>query len=251
MVDKKVYEKVTFHTYETKFSFITLKIGLHKMKKINWIAVGKRGNAGDALLYEVTKELFQRHFEINFICAQKPSFANLNSDKIVIGPGAVLSGTFTSKILLKFLEKKINTLDKYVFYLFSMGVTNPIEDNECNILQSIFNRTKLHLVRGKYEKKLFSAIGHNKTFFCPCPSLFASEIFEVKSRKRDVVVLNLDSFLFTKENIKAHPMIKFKEYAKSLGLEVRLMINGRPDINKFMLDIFEPLSYDTHFFIMR
>lgn len=41
-------------------------------------------------------------------------------------------------------------------------------------------------------------------------------------------------------------MIRFKKYAESLGLEVYSMINGRPDINEHLLDIFPMLEIDRH-----
>lgn len=217
--------------------------------RVNWVAVGKRGNAGDALLYEVTKSLFEKHFEINFISAQKPSISRIvnYSDKIIIGPGAILSGTFTSKIFLKFLSKNEDILDSFKFYLFSLGVTTPITKEEKLILNHVFEQTKVHLVRGRNEIKLFKEAGEDDSLFCPCPSLFASDIFEVSSCKKDVIILNLDSFLFNPKNYKNHPLLNFKKYANSLGLEVKLLINGRPDVNEYMLEIFEPISYDQLF----
>ena len=125
------------------------------------------------------------------------------------------------------------------FYLFSCGINKVIDEDELCVINNLFKRSKIILCRGKKEISLFSKSSElNNINFCPCPSLFSSEIFNIKPYKTDLIVLNLDSFLFTNDNYKKHPLRKFKEYAESLGLKVCSMVNGRPDINKYLVDIF-------------
>ena len=97
-------------------------------KEIDWICLGKTGNAGDALLFEVSEQLLSKYFNLHYHCAQHMTIDQFISDKIIIGPGAIISGTFTGRFFQKFF--RLNSEYFFGNKIADDGLNKIIDENE-------------------------------------------------------------------------------------------------------------------------
>lgn len=108
--------------------------------KVLWLAVGKRGNGGDALLYEVTRRIFADKIDLDFRSVQLGSY--LRDDEppptdVVIAPGAFLSGTFSSKKFRQAVTEQWPKFEKARFHLWTAGMNFPPTDEEMEDVRRI------------------------------------------------------------------------------------------------------------------
>jgi hypothetical protein len=222
------------------------------MKKALWITCGIRGNAGDALLYQVTRKLFEGLIDLDFRYVSEPIYIRNGQqapENVIIGPGGMIVQTNSSRHLHQKLAKQADKFTESKFYLWSTGIlAKPSEEEAAAVRRLTGNASKI-IVRATRETDFIRAVDPStKPEWAPCASLFTNSLLEIPSRKRDVVVVNLDSYLFTEENFKDHPLRRFKAYAESEGLEVRSMVNASGDSNRMLLDLFPIIDIDVPLF---
>jgi len=218
------------------------------VKRALWITCGPRGNAGDALLYEVTKELFDGLVDLDFRHVSEPAYlrpGDVPTDNVVIGPGGLFVQTNSSRHLHAKLAKQWDRFEGKKFYLWSTGVLETPTEEETAAVRRVTSRARTIVVRATKEAELLRRIGPvTSPEWSPCASLFTDRLLGVPRTTRDVVVVNLDAFLFTEENAADHPLRRFVDYAAAHGLEVRSMINASGDFNRYSLDLFPPIEID-------
>lgn len=221
-------------------------------KKALWITLGIRGNAGDALIYQCTRALFDGLIDLDFRCVSDPVYIvdGQNAPKnVIIGPGGIIVQTNSSKHLHQKLAKQWDKLEDSKFYLWSTGILTTPTDEEATSVRRVMQRCRKVVVRANKEAEFICGVVPDaKPEWSPCASLFTNTLLDIKPRKKDAVVLNLDAFLFNEENFRDHPMRKFKDFAEASGLEVRSMVNAWGDHNKYLLDLFPPIDIDLPVF---
>lgn len=136
------------------------------MQKINkkiWITVGKRGNAGDALLYEVFVAQFKGLLDLDYRGVQTPPYLQPTDDiedlkDIIIGPGAYLSGTFSSKKFQLGITEQWGKFKHSRFHLWTTGMVAEPLPEEINDVLRITNRAQQIYVRGNKEAELLHKV---------------------------------------------------------------------------------------------
>lgn len=217
------------------------------MKKALWITCGPRGNAGDALLYEVTKALFADRIDLDFRYVNEPRYLRGRGGRrqnVMIGPGGMLVQTNSARNLHSNLEKQWGRFEDKRFYLWSTGILETPSDDEVSLVKRVVERADTIVVRATKESEYIADVTGAESEWSPCASLFTDRLLGIEKQKKDVVVVNFDDFLFTEANIAAHPLRRFRQYAESEGLEVRSMVNASGDSNSMMLDLFPLIDAD-------
>ncbi|GAA5039105.1 polysaccharide pyruvyl transferase family protein [Microbacterium fluvii] len=218
------------------------------MKRALWITLGIRGNAGDALLYQVTKELFDGLIDLDFRQVSEPEYLRKGdrpTDNVIIGPGGMFVQTNSSKHLHAKLAKQWDRFESKKFYLWSTGILQNPTPEETAAVRRVTARAPEIVVRANKEAELVRKVGPvTSPRWAPCTSLFTDRLLDAPDSTRDVVVVNFDSFLFTEDNIADHPLRRFADFAAAQGLEVRSMINAAGDSNRLMLDLFPVIEID-------
>ncbi|WP_309067381.1 hypothetical protein [Microbacterium sp.] len=217
------------------------------MKKALWITCGPRGNAGDALLYEVTPRLFDGLIDLDFRYVSEPTYLSRKdraTQNVVIGPGGLFVQTNSSRHLHSKLTKQWSQFETKTFHLWSTGILSQPTEDEAADVRRVTSRAASIIVRATKESEYLRDVAGVESEWAPCASLFTDRLLGVEKRLRDVVVVNLDHFHFTEENIADHPLKRFRDYAASEGLEVRSMVNAGGDSNPLMLDLFPVIDAD-------
>lgn len=222
------------------------------MKKALWVTCGIRGNAGDALLYQVTRKLFEGLVDLDFRYVSEPIYIRDGQEtpkNVIIGPGGMFVQTNSSRHLHEKLAKQWDRFQDSKFHLWSTGILTKPADEEVKAVRRVTARAPKIIVRAQRESELIREVDPSTApEWSPCASLFTDTLLDIKPRKRDVVVVNFDAFLFKEENFSDHPLRRFKAYAESEGLEVRSMINAAGDSNRMLLDLFPPIDIDLPLF---
>lgn len=218
------------------------------MKRALWVTLGERGNMGDALLYQVTRELFDGLVDLDFRSINAPTYlrrGDVPTDNVIIGPGGLMVQTNSSRHLHAKLAKQWDQFESKRFFLWSTGVLSTPTPEEEVAVRRITSRAERIVVRATKEAELLRTIDSTVTpEWAPCASLFTDRLLDAPNSTRDVVVVNLDAFLFTEDNIADHPLRRFAEYAEAQGLEVRSMVNAAGDSNRLLLDLFPLIDID-------
>lgn len=222
------------------------------MKKALWITLGVRGNAGDALLYEVTKGLFADLVHLDFRSVSEPLYlrkGDRDTDNVIIGPGGMFVQTNSSRHLHGKLAKQWDRFESKRFYLWSTGILQAPTADEAAAVRRVTSRAQRIVVRATTEADYIRKVGPvTSPEWAPCTSLFADRLLPAANSTKDVVVVNLDQFLFTEENIAGHPLRRFVDYAESEGLQVRTMVNASGDSNRLQLDLMPLIDIDRPYF---
>lgn len=217
------------------------------MKTALWITCGPRGNAGDGLLYDVTRALFDGKLDLDFRFVSEPQYLRPGDEgieNVVIGPGGLFVQTNSSKHLHEKLTKQWDQFANKRFFLWSTGILEKPKPEEVPLIRRVTERAERIVVRANRESEFFQDVAGVDSEWSPCASLFTDKLLGIKKNVKDVVVVNFDDFLFTEENIADHPLKRFIAYANSEGLEVRSMINASGDSNRYMLDLFPVIEAD-------
>lgn len=218
------------------------------MKRALWITCGVRGNAGDALLYEVTRALFDGTIDLDFRHVSEPAYlrkGDRESDNVIIGPGGMFVQTNSSRHLHSKLAKQWDRFEDKRFFLWSTGILQNPTAEEVTAVRKVTSRSRRIVVRATKEADFIRKVGPvTSPEWAPCTSLFTDRLSTAPDTTRDVVVLNLDAFLFTPENIADHPLRRFVDFARAQGLDVRSMVNASGDSNRLMLDLIPPIDID-------
>ncbi len=222
------------------------------MKRALWITCGARGNAGDALLYDVTRELFDGLLDLDFRHVSDPLYlrrGDAPTESVVIGPGGLFVQTNSARHLHGKLAKQWKQFEGKKFYLWSTGVLHTPSEEELAAVRRVTSRARKIVVRATKEAEFLRRIGPiTSPEWAPCTSLFTDRLLPVQNTTRDVVVVNLDSFLFTEDNIADNPLRRFIAYANAQGLDVRSMVNASGDSNRIMLDLIPLIDIDRPYF---
>lgn len=222
------------------------------MKRALWITLGVRGNAGDALLYEVTKELFAELIDLDFRSVSEPQYlrrGNRDTDNVIIGPGGMFVQTNSSRHLHGKLAKQWDRFEGKKFFLWSTGILQPPTPDETAAVRRVTSRARRIVVRATTEADYIRKVGPvTSPEWAPCTSLFADRLLPAENTTKDVVVVNLDQFLFTEDNIAAHPLRRFVDFAEAEGLQVRTMVNASGDSNRLQLDMMPLIDIDRPYF---
>lgn len=235
---------------------------------VDLLAYGYCSNAGDVLIYEAIKSLFER--DINF------KYRHVRLDKmvkttqnIVIGSGGLISGSYDpinkpdEWIIRHITEDKIcewEQLKKNIFF-FGTGTNTPhlptkgekpFSPISRDIIRRLIKLSSKVYLRGSYDifsiSKLADSEDLHKFKFQPCPSMFIRNFAKKEKAKVDVIALNLPfSRMLNEDNYKNHPIRKFVSYAASLGLKVKLVPNHPDDVSKFMYEIFDEIDLPEQF----
>lgn len=216
-------------------------------KRALWITCGVRGNAGDGLLYEVTRELFDGQIDLDFRYVSDSVYIRPSdepTDNVMIGPGGMFVQTNSSRHLHQKLTKQWDQFQQKRFFLWSTGILEAPKPEEIPLVRRVTDRADKVIVRAKIESTFLRDVAGVDSEWTPCASLFTDRLLGVKKRVDDVVVVNFDDFLFTEENIADHPLRRFIAYAESEGLTVRSMVNAGGDSNSLMLDLFPLIEAD-------
>lgn len=217
------------------------------MKKALWITCGPRGNAGDALLYDVTRKLFEGKVDLDFRYVNEPQYLSRfgkGPENVIIGPGGMFVQTNSSRHLHQKLTKQWGRLESKRYFLWSTGILEPPKPEEVPDVRRVTERADKIIVRATKEAELLHDVADVESDWSPCASLFTDKLLGIEKHAKDVVVVNFDDFLFSEENIADHPLRRFRAYAESEGLEVRSMVNASGDSNDLMLDLFPLIQAD-------
>lgn len=213
-----------------------------------WITLGVRGNAGDALLYQVTRELFDGRISLDFRSVSEARYIRrrgARTDNVIIGPGGLMVQTNSSRHLHAKLSRQWDKFESKRFYLWSTGVLQEPSAEDIVNVQRITSRSRKIVVRASKEAEFLRKIDPTVApEWGPCASLFTDRLLNVKDRTRDVVVVNFDSFLFNEENIVDHPLRRFVDFATAQGLDVRSMVNAAGDSSRLQLDFIPLIDID-------
>lgn len=222
------------------------------MKKALWITCGIRGNAGDALLYQVTRKLFGGLVNLDFRFVSEPNYILEGQEtplNVIIGPGGMFVQTNSSRHLHQKIDRQWDQFQETKFFLWSTGILGRPTSDEVKAVRRITSRAPKIIVRAQKEAELIRAVDPaTNPEWAPCTSLFTDTLLDIKPNKRDIVVVNFDAHLINEENYANHPLRRFKAYAESEGLEVRLMVNAAGDSNRMMLDLFPLIDIDVPLF---
>ena len=99
------------------------------MKRALWITCGVRGNAGDALLDQVTRSLFDGIVDLDFRYVSEPAYlrkGDTPTDNVIVGPGGLLVQTNSSRHLHAKLAKQWDLLREATFPFPGAGVRSPL-----------------------------------------------------------------------------------------------------------------------------
>lgn len=217
------------------------------MKRALWITCGPRGNAGDALLYDVTRKLFEGKVDLDFRYVSEPWYIRRRdapTENVMIGPGGMFVQTNSSKHLHQKLGKQWDKFADKRFFLWSTGILETPKPEEVPQVRRVTERADKIVVRATKESEFIKDVAGVDSEWAPCASLFTDRLLGVEKNVDDVVVVNFDDFLFTEENIGDHPLKRFLAYARAEGLEVRSMVNAGGDSNRMMLDLFPLIEAD-------
>jgi len=222
------------------------------VKKALWITCGVRGNAGDALLHQVTEKLFDGRIDLDFRHVSAPAYLGRSDaapENVVIGPGGLFVQTNSSRHLHAKLQKQWDRFEGSKYFLWSTGILQEPTADELAAVRRVTSRAPRIVVRATREADFIRAAGPvTSPEWAPCTSLFTDRLLDAERTARDVVVVNFDSFLFTPDNIADHPLRRFRDFAAAQGLEVRSMVNASGDSNRLMLDLFPLIDIDEPYF---
>lgn len=134
-------------------------------------------------------------------------------------------------------------------FIWSSGILQQPFESELPIVRNVLEKASRIVVRAGKEAELIRSLAPTTTpVLQPCSSLFTDKLLAVEPNRRDVVVVNLDAHLFAADNYDNHPLRRFKEYAGSLGLDVRSMVNAYGDSNRYLLELFPLIDADQDIF---
>ncbi len=233
------------------------------MLNADLLAYGYCANAGDVLIFEAMKSLFDKDLNYTHKHIRLDKLGEM-SDNIVIGPGGILSGSydpanFPDEWLIKFLDQ--GRVDGWKaegkkLCFFGTGTNTPHKPNLKEKPFSAYSETVIrHLIalsskvylRGSYDiaamQRLVNSSDLNKLIFQPCPSLFIRNFTKEERIKVDEIAINLPfNRLLTQDNYKKSPINKLVAFAKSNGLKIRAVPNHADDINKYVYELFDSVD---------
>lgn len=230
------------------------------------LSYGNCSNAGDVLIFQTFNKLFEEELDTTWHHVRLDKL-DVKARNIVIGPGGLLSGAYKPEVTPDELVVRHLTpirLASWVkqqrpVFAFGTGTNTPFENvasskpfspgSEKTIAKLAQTSRGLYL-RGSADIRrlaMFCAADDLHKFkFQPCPSVFIDRLYGIRPTITDQIAVNFPlAKSLTAENAKTHPLNRFVEFAKSLGLSVALLDNHPSDINKIALDMFAPPQSDS------
>ncbi len=236
-------------------------------RKADLLVYGNCSNAGDVLIYQTFKKLFEKELATIHQHIRQDKL-NCKSRNVILGPGGILSGSYKpdttpDELVVKHLTvSKIQSWKESGKNLFCFGSgtntpfnankhSKPFSRNSEKIIAELASATKKIYLRGSRDILRLAAFCHSddvhKFAFQPCPSVFLDRLFDIKPSYEDKIAVNFPlAQTVTENNYKNHPLIRFKEYANSLGLKVYFLDNHPMDTNKYVIDMFDGTTHDEN-----
>lgn len=229
------------------------------------LSYGNCSNAGDVLIFQTFNKLFEDDVETTWHHVRLDKL-DVKARNVIIGPGGLLSGSYRpdvnpDELVIRHLTPiRLAAWKKQgrPVFAFGTGTNTPFENGPTSkpfsvesgkTIAKLANVSDGLYLRGSADIRRLSAFcatdDLNKFKFQPCPSVFLDRLFSIRPETSDQIAINfpLEKSL-TPENAKTHPLRRFVEFAKSLGLSVALLDNHPSDINKIALEIFDPPRSD-------
>lgn len=229
------------------------------------LSYGNCSNAGDVLIFQTFNKLVDTDIDTTWHHVRSDKL-DIKARNVIIGPGGLLSGAYRPEVAPDELVIRHLTPIRLAawkkqqrpVFAFGTGTNTPFENGPTAkpfSVESGKTIAKLAAVsdglylRGSADIRRLAEFcasdDLHKFKFQPCPSVFLDRLFSMQPAVSDQIAINfpLENSI-TRENEKKHPLRRFVEFAKSLGLSVALLDNHPSDINKIALDIFAPPQSD-------
>lgn len=229
------------------------------------LSYGNCSNAGDVLIFQTFNKLFEDDVETTWHHVRSDKL-DVKARNVIIGPGGLLSGSYRpdvnpDELVIRHLTPiRLAAWKKQQrpVFAFGTGTNTPVDNGPTSkpfSVESGKTIAKLASVsdglylRGSADIRRLSAFcatdDLHKFKFQPCPSVFLDRLFSVRPELSDQIAINfpLEKSL-TPENAKTHPLKRFVDFAKSVGLSVALLDNHPSDINNIALDMFDSPQSD-------
>ncbi|OAP39518.1 hypothetical protein ATC00_09745 [Sinorhizobium americanum] len=218
------------------------------------------------LIFQTFNKLFDNEIDSTWHHVRLDKL-DVRARNVIIGPGGLLSGAYKPEVapdelVIRHLTPiRLAAWKKQArpVFAFGTGTNTPFENGPTSkpfSAESGKTIAKLAQVsdglylRGSADIRRLAALcateDLHKFKFQPCPSVFLDRLFSVRPQVSDQIAINfpLEKSL-TADNAKTHPLNRFVEFAKALGLSVALLDNHPSDINKIALDLFAPPQSDA------
>lgn len=229
------------------------------------LSYGNCSNAGDVLIFQTFNKLFEDEIDSAWHHVRLDKL-DVRARNVIIGPGGLLSGSYKPEVVPNELVIRHLTAIRLAawkkqqrpVFAFGTGTNTPFENGPTSkpfSAESGKTIAKLAQIsdglylRGSADIRRLAAFcatdDLHKFKFQPCPSVFLDRLFSMRPQVSDQIAINFPmEKSLTAENAKTHPLNRFVEYAKALGLSVALLDNHPSDINKLALDLFEAPQSD-------
>lgn len=224
------------------------------------LSYGNCSNAGDVLIFQTFNKLFEDEVDSTWHHVRLDKL-DVRARNVIIGPGGLLSGAYKpdvapDELVIRHLTPiRLAAWKKQQRPVFAFGTgtntpfdngptSKPFSAESGKTIAKLANVSDGLYLRGSADIRRLAAFcatdDLHKFKFQPCPSVFLDRLFSIRPETTDQIAINFPmERSLTAENVKTHPLNRFVEFAKSLGLSVALLDNHPSDINKIALDMFE------------
>lgn len=222
--------------------------------KCSLVAYSTCQNAGDVLIENAIRKLFENDFNFKTHPARTDHLNDLEKN-IIVGPGGLLSGsyrpeTIPDEMIVRHLNKEtmLNFSKKNLFF-FGTGTNTsllnrkgekPFSKYSSDVLRKIFSLSKGIYLRGSSDifrmQKFSNLTDYSKFKFQPCPSIFLKRLYNLSVHKEDKIAINLP---LGNIDVRKTALPKFVDFAHSLGLKVVYIDNHPKDFNPTIYDVFD------------
>ncbi|MGP9517875.1 polysaccharide pyruvyl transferase family protein [Psychrobacter sp. AOP7-C1-14] len=236
---------------------------MRRVPKASLLVYGPCSNAGDVLIHKTIEKLFEGEIDFRYHHIRNDKLEHVE-DNIVIGPGGILSGSYTPEkkpdewLIRHLTQSRVDEWSKKGknVTFFGTGTNTPLNPNKNQkpfslnsekIVSDLISMSSGAFVRGNYDRMRLQTICQSedvsKLSFQPCPSVFIDTMVASKRDKLDKIAVNFP-FLksITSENVDKHPIKRFITYARSLGLDCVFSPNHTQDINPYVFDLFDEVD---------
>lgn len=229
------------------------------------LSYGNCSNAGDVLIFQTFNKLFADEIDTTWHHVRLDKLA-VKARNVIIGPGGLLSGAYKpdvapDELVIRHLTPiRLAAWKKQQRPVFAFGTgtntpfdngptSKPFSAESGKTIAKLAHVSDGLYLRGSADIRRLAALcatdDLHKFKFQPCPSVFLDRLFCIKPEISDQIAINFPmEKSLTAENVKTHPLNRFVDFAKSLGLSVALLDNHPSDINKLALDVFDPPQSD-------
>ncbi|MGO2225308.1 MAG: polysaccharide pyruvyl transferase family protein [Psychrobacter celer] len=241
---------------------------MYKTPKASLLVYGPCSNAGDVLIHQTIEKLFEGQIDFRYHHIRKDKLEDTEKN-IVIGPGGILSGSYTPEgnpnewLIRHLTQARVEDWKKKGknVSFFGTGTNTPLGANinqkpfskvSEKVISDLISMSSSAFVRGNYDRMRLQTMCQSedvsKLFFQPCPSIFIDSMASSTLTKADKIAINFPFHnSLNEENYKKHPIRKFIDYARSCGLQCVFAPNHTQDVNKYVFEIFNEVDLSENF----